>query len=87
MLIQTTTDKLTINSSYKGTKLIHGIFLGYQVNVVFWDGDNFCKAFAEAQVRISHITSDEATSDMTYARVPLRKLCPTPKSHSLTAKP
>ena len=44
-------------------------------NVVFRDGDNFCKAFPEAQVHISHITSGEATSDMTYARVPLRKLC------------
>ena len=46
-----------------------------QRNVVFRDGYNFCKAFPEAQVHISHITSSEATSDMTYARVPLRKLC------------
>ena len=29
----------------------------------------FCKAFAEAQVHVSHITSREATSDMTYAQV------------------
>ena len=34
------------------------------------DGDNFCKAFAGAQVYIStYITSGDATSDMTYAQV------------------
>ena len=33
--------------------------------LAFRDGDNFCKAFTEAQVHISHITSGEATSDMT----------------------
>ena len=37
--------------------------------VVFRDGDTFCKGFAGAQVHISHITSSETTSDMTYARV------------------
>ena len=25
-----------------------------------WDGNNFCKAFAGAQVHISHITSGES---------------------------
>jgi hypothetical protein len=34
--------------------------------VVFWDGDNIFKDFAGAQVHITHITSGEATSDMTY---------------------
>jgi hypothetical protein len=43
--------------------------------VVFWDGDNFCKAFAGAQVYISHITNGKAMSDTTYARVLLQKLC------------
>ena len=33
------------------------------------DEDNFCKAFAEAQVHISHIASGEATSDMTYVSI------------------
>jgi hypothetical protein len=32
-------------------------------NVVFRDGDNFCKAIARAQVHIGHITSGKATSD------------------------
>ena len=34
--------------------------------VVFGDGDDFCEAFAEAQVHISHITSGKPMSDMTY---------------------
>ena len=37
------------------------------MEMAFWDEDNFCQAFAEAQVHISHITSGEATSEMTYA--------------------
>ena len=41
---------------------------------VFRDGANFCKAFAKAQVHISHITNAEATSNMTYARVLMQKL-------------
>ena len=34
--------------------------------IVFRDGATICKAFEEAQVHIDHITSGEATSDMTY---------------------
>ena len=40
----------------------------------FRDGDNFCKAFAGAQVCISLITNGEAKSDMTYALVLMQKL-------------
>jgi hypothetical protein len=41
-------------------------------NIVFQDGDNFCKAFAGSgvQVHTSHITkSGEAMSDMKYTGV------------------
>ena len=33
--------------------LIHSVVLP-QINVVFLDGDNFCKAFAGAQVNLSY---------------------------------
>jgi hypothetical protein len=52
-------------------------------NVVFQDGDNFCKAFAGAPVvHISHITSEHKSA---YAKA-LQKLSPSQKAISYIKK-